>query len=205
MTSRHARVGVIGDPATAREVWLLLHGYGMLARGMLHWFRSAARSERMLIAPEGLSRFYTELSGGKRAVGASWTTREELDHELSDQREYLDQVVAAFVPAGAVLHLHGFSQGVSVATRWSLHAMRPVSRMVCWAGAIPDEVTGAGLRQVLGREPLELVVGDRDTRVPPERVEADASRLRHDGLDVVVHHFAGGHSIDPATLATFAG
>ncbi|HEY4101852.1 MAG TPA: hypothetical protein VGM20_13340 [Gemmatimonadales bacterium] len=205
ITQRHARVGVVGDPETATEAWLILHGYGMLARGILHWFRSAARPGRVLIAPEGLSRFYNELSEGKRAVGASWTTREELHHEIEDQRQYLDQVVTALVPPDAALHIHGFSQGCSVAARWSIAPARPVAQLVCWAGAIPDDVHGAALRETLGPQPLHLVVGDRDARVPPERVESDGQRLRGEGLDVVVHHFEGGHTIDRALLSTFAG
>jgi drug/metabolite transporter superfamily protein YnfA len=50
VVSRHAQDGIAGDPATATEAWLVLHGYGMLARGMLHWFRSAERAGRVLIA-----------------------------------------------------------------------------------------------------------------------------------------------------------
>lgn len=73
---RHARVGLVGDPDSAREAWLILHGYGMLAQGILHWFRAAERPGRLLVAPEGLSRFYLEENGVRR-VGASWMTRED--------------------------------------------------------------------------------------------------------------------------------
>ncbi|MES1259351.1 MAG: esterase, partial [Gemmatimonadota bacterium] len=119
IVARHARIGVVGDPATATEAWLILHGYGMLARGILHWFRAAESGNRLLVAPEGLSRFYTELSGGKRAVGASWTTREELHHELEDQYQYVEEAVNQLIPAALPLQVHGFSQGVSTGARWT--------------------------------------------------------------------------------------
>ena len=201
---RHARVGIVGDPATATEAWLLLHGYGMLARGMLHWFRKAERTDRLLLAPEGLSRFYTELSEGKRAVGASWTTREDLANELDDQFAYLDRVVAECVPTNIPLHIHGFSQGVSVGTRWCVRTERAVARLVCWAGMVPEDVRADGLKRRLGPEPLHLVVGDQDTLVPPERVNADATRLRADGVDVTLHEFSGGHRIDEGVLASLS-
>ena len=205
VVARHARVGIVGNVATAREVWLLLHGYGMLARGILHWFRAAERDDRLLVAPEALSRFYTELSEGKRAVGASWVTREDLENELEDQYQYLARVVAECVPEGLPLQVHGFSQGVSAGARWVVRTDRPVARLVCWAGAMPEDVTAHDLNRKLVHEPLHLVVGDQDTRVPPERVEADAARLRTGGLAVDVHRFAGGHRVDAGVLKRLAG
>jgi predicted esterase len=201
VVSRHARVGIVGDPETATEAWLLLHGYGMLARGMLHWFQKAERANRVLIAPEGLSRFYTELSEGKRAVGASWTTREDLANELEDQFQYLSRVIVEVVPPATPLHVHGFSQGVSVGARWCSRTDRAIVRLVCWAGTMPEDVTADDLKRKLAHEPLHLVVGDRDTRVPPERIAADAARLRTGGVDVKLHRFAGGHRVDEGVLA----
>jgi len=204
VVSRHARIGVVGDPATASQAWLILHGYGMLARGILHWFRGAERADRLLIAPEGLSRFYTELSDSKRAVGASWVTREDLANELEDQREYLDRAIAELVPATLTLHVHGFSQGVSVGARWCTRTSRSVARLVCWAGAMPEDVAADDLKRALGPEPLHLVVGNRDSRVPPARIEADAARLGAAGVDVKLHQFDGGHWVDEGMLASFA-
>ena len=204
VVSRHARIGVVGNPATATQAWLILHGYGMLARGILHWFRGAERADRLLIAPEGLSRFYTELSDAKRAVGASWVTREDLANELEDQREYLDRAIAELVPETLALDVHGFSQGVSVGARWCTRTRRSVARLVCWAGAMPEDVAADDLKRALGREPLHLVVGNRDSRVPPARIEADAERLGAAGVDVKLHRFDGGHWVDEGMLGTFS-
>jgi predicted esterase len=204
VVSRHARVGIVGDPATATDAWLLLHGYGMLAQGILHWFEKAGRPRRLLVAPEGLSRFYTTEVEGKRVVGASWATRDDLANELDDQYEYLERVVAGIIPPAVPLHVHGFSQGVSVATRWAVRTERPIRRLVCWAGAIPEEITADGLKRKLVREPLHLVVGDRDKRVLPERVEADAARFRTGGLAVQLQRFAGGHVIDAGVLQSLS-
>jgi predicted esterase len=199
--SRHARVLVAGDPAKATEAWLILHGYGMLARGMLHWFRGAERSDRVLVVPEALSRFYSEMSGGRRVIGASWTTREEIADEVEDQYAYLERCLREWVTPGVRLQVHGFSQGVSVATRWFTRSDRAVERLVCWAGIIPDDVSAETLKRKLGPDTLHLVVGDHDARVPPASVEADAQKLRGAGVPVTLHRFDGGHTVDAELLA----
>jgi predicted esterase len=196
-------VGIIGDPDRATEAWLILHGHGMLARGILHWFRHAERADRVLVAPEALSRFYTEISGSKRVVGASWVTREDLGHDLEDVHAYLEEAAAQFIPESARLEVHGFSQGVSIGARWTVRTRRHVDRLVGWAGIMPEDVAADDLKRALGPEPLHLVVGERDTRVPPERVEGDAARLRTAGLTVEVHRFPGGHEVDEGMLGLF--
>jgi predicted esterase len=197
---RHARVGIVGDLETATEAWLVLHGYGMLAQGILHMFRKAERPNRVLIAPEGLSRFYAEEKGIRR-VGASWMTREDRDHEIEDLLGYIDRVTVGLIDPATPLQLHGFSQGVAVAARWLVRRSRPVSRLVCWAGGFPEDVTPERLLPGLAGQPVHLVVGDRDVWVKPEQVEADALRLEAGGVPVVRHRFAGGHRVDDGVLA----
>jgi predicted esterase len=197
---RHARVLVAGAIGEADEIWLIFHGHGMLARGMMHWFRPAQRPGRAIVAPEALSRFYTELSGGRRVVGASWLTRENLEQDLDDLYHYLDRI-EALLPPDRPIHVHGFSQGVSVAARWAARTDRPIAHLVCWAGTLPDDVALERLVRHGRVRPIQLVVGDRDTRVPPERVEQDAARLRQAGVPVEVRYFPGGHAVDPATLS----
>lgn len=201
---RHARVGVVGDPATATEAWLILHGYGMLAQGVLHWFRAAERPGRLLVAPEALSRFYQERNG-VRTVGASWMTREDRQRDLEDLLGYLDRVVAEVVGPIPRLEVHGFSQGVAAAARWAVRRVRPVARLVAWGGTIPDDVDPAALAAATAPEPLHLVVGDRDAWVLPTAVAAQAEAMSAAGLDVRLHRFAGGHRIDDGVLATLGG
>jgi predicted esterase len=69
---------------------------------------------------------------------------------------------------------------------------------------MPEDVTADDLKRKLVHEPLHLVVGDRDKRVPPEKVEADAIRFRTGGLAVQLHRFAGGHTIDAGVLQSLS-
>lgn len=199
VVDRHARIGIVGDLPNATEAWLILHGYGMLAQGILHWFRAAERPGRVLIAPEALSRFYAEEKGIRR-VGASWMTREDRENDLADQQAYLDRVVGEFVGSIPRLEVHGFSQGVAAGARWVLRGVRPVARLVCWGGTVPQEIDPATLGPLLGGHPVHFAVGERDHWVAPALVEADAARLREGGCPTVVHHFVGGHRVDNGVL-----
>lgn len=201
---RHARVGWIGDPETATEAWLILHGYGMTARGILHWFKAAAAPHRVLVAPEGLSRFYQERRD-IRTVGASWMTSDDRENEIIDQRTYLDTVADSWLTGRERIELHGFSQGVSTACRWLVAGNRAVDRLAGWAGVIPPDLDLESLGPRSGPGPVHLVVGARDSLVPPAQVEADRDRLEAAGIATELHQHSGGHAIDAAVLATLAG
>ncbi len=201
---RHARVGWIGDPETATEAWLVLHGYGMTARGILHWFRDAAAPHRVLVAPEGLSRFYQERHG-IRTVGASWMTSDDRENEILDQRTYLNAVADAWLAGRNRIELHGFSQGVSTACRWLVAGNRAVDRLVGWAGVIPPDLELEPLGARSGSGPIQLVVGARDSLVSPAQVAADRDRLEAAGIAAQLHQHDGGHGIDPAVLTALAG
>jgi predicted esterase len=176
----------------------------MLAQGILHWFRHAERPGRVLVAPEGLSRFYQERKG-LRTVGASWMTREDREHELEDQQGYLDLVAADLLGGIPRLEVHGFSQGVATAARWTVRRTHPVARLVCWGGTLPEELDPAALGAAVAPEPIHFAVGDRDALVPPQRVVADVEKVRAAGVPVTLHEFSGGHRIDNGVLDTLDG
>lgn len=203
VTIRHARVAILGDAEAAREAWVICHGYGMTAQGILHWFRPALRPGRVLVAPEGLSRFYREAKG-LRTVGASWMTREDRLGEIADQHAYLDQVAERWLGGRSRVEIHGFSQGVATACRWVVDR-HPVDRLVAWGSPTPPDVDPAAYLGRIGPGPLHLVIGDRDRFFDPALVEADAARLGAARVPVELHRFEGGHGIDAGLLARFAG
>jgi predicted esterase len=191
--SRSARCFSQGGDA-AVEAWVVLHGYGQLGSRFLRGFESIATPERLVVAPEGLSRFYLDTGSGK--VGASWMTKEDRRHEIEDYLAYLEQVRAAVVPP-VPLTILGFSQGVATAARWAVRTAPAPARLVCWGGLLPEEVPVARLAQLR----LTYVVGEREEWAPPAAVEAQAATCRAAGVSVEVHRFDGGHEIRPSEVA----
>lgn len=197
---RTARYHTLGDPATAKRVWILLHGYGQLARYFLRTFEGLEK-DTLFVAPEGLSRFYTD--AGHTRVGATWMTREDREHEIHDQVTYLDMLAARLreeCPAAEHGLVLGFSQGVATAARWSMLGRTPVRRLVLWAGSLPAELDITHMRQCWGGLHVDLVTGDRDTLVTPEQVRRLEPSLRAAGVAHAFHRYNGAHAFDPVLL-----
>ena len=206
--SRTARYYTLGTPRNA--VWIVAHGYGELAAEFAARFAPVDDGSRLIVAPEGLSRFYhagpsptTTTPPTHGPVGASWMTREDRDSEIADQVAYLDALrdsLFARVPRDAVrLTVLGFSQGVATVCRWLARSQTPVERLVCWAGTIPDDAV-AHLRGV----PLTMVSGARDIYATPARVAETEAQLAGAGLPFRHLTFVGGHRLDDAVLRSLA-
>ena len=197
---RTARYHVLGDPATARMVWVLLHGYGQLARFFLNKFEGL--EEGLLIAaPEGLSRFY--LDEQHQRVGATWMTREDREHEIGDQLSYLDALAASLLdgcPRATGLGVLGFSQGVATACRWTALGKANAQHLVLWGGSMPPDLDRDLMRQRWGDMRVHLVQGEKDELVPEQVVSANAAILQRAQVEHSVHHHAGGHALDAVLL-----
>ena len=121
---RSARYFLAGDPGDdVREAWFVFHGYGPLADEFLAGFAEVDDGVRLIVAPEGLSRFYVE--GGHGPVGASWMTKVARGEEIDDYVRYVDavyaQVLGDVAPPDVRVHALGFSQGaatLSAGRRW---------------------------------------------------------------------------------------
>ncbi|MBK6454961.1 MAG: hypothetical protein IPF87_02575 [Gemmatimonadetes bacterium] len=207
VTPRSARVRSLGNLATAREVWVVLHGYGQLAADFLVPFGGIADDTRAIVAPEALNRFYSgkETGGGHpgRPVGATWMTREDRDAEIADYIGYLDRVVEQLADGRPIIAL-GFSQGVPTLLRWVTRGTTQASRVIAWAGELPGDVDLAATRHRFPPDGLDLVLGSRDEYLPWINLEAVRRRLDDSALPFRVHEFDGGHRLDRRTLATLA-
>lgn len=201
---RTARYHVLGDSGTAQEIWIVVHGYGQLARYFLNHFQGSEEG-RLIVAPEGLSRFY--LDEAHTRVGATWMTREDRLHEIEDHVAYLDALVAEVrAQAGPDIPIKalGFSQGVSTVARWSIRGTTPLSRLVLWAGGIPPELDREALAMWRGLR-IDLVLGDQDEYASSKDLDAQAVRLEQAGVACSKHLFEGGHRLEAVTLRRVMG
>src|SRR5437899_3937735 len=204
--ARSARYFALGEPnAGTREVWFACHGYGQLAARFIRHLAGIAEPGRVIVAPEGLSRFYLGTGEHRNEkVGASWMTREDRLAEIDDYVRYLDalhaEVFARVERASVTLHLFGYSQGTATVCRWAARRATRVDRLILWAGAVPPDLDLAGAAERFRRLRLLFVLGRKDEYITPKIVAREEERLRSHGIPFEVKWFEGGHEIDAELL-----
>ena len=207
-TTRTARYATLGDPASAQAVWVVLHGYGQLAEYFIRPFRVLDDGQRLVVAPEALSRFYLDSLSEHDRVGASWMTKADREREIDDYVRYLDALYAQLVADGLStdmpVHVLGFSQGAATACRWVTMGDVPADRLTLWAGGVPPDLdleTHGALFQQLN---LVLVIGTDDEYISDEQVAEEKARLDAHGIPHDTIRFDGTHRIDADVLSGLA-
>jgi len=199
--SRSARYFTLGgQEGPAEEVWYACHGYRQLANRFLSRFDAIAEPGRLIVAPEGLSRFYLEGDGREHTsqdrVGATWMTREDRETEISDYVRYLDHLkdsIESERPGRRVVL--GFSQGVHTVCRWVALGRAEPDRLVLW-GAYPPRDLPDGAVDVLNRAQIVVVRGRHDPFVTDDKYARLLDRLDEMGLEFDALEHDGAHEIE---------
>ena len=201
-TARYYTLGTLS--AKTRRIWFVLHGYGQLAQYFIRRFDVVADDETVVIAPEGLSRLYTDQQYGK--VGASWITREDRDNEVIDYVAYLDQVLVSVLNGHPLneldITLMGFSQGASTVCRWLDKSDRiRANRLILWAGYFPNGLSDVLRPDTTANLPVEYVYGRDDEYISQlSDVDQYLNRLKTDVPQLQIIPFDGKHVVDRVVL-----
>ncbi|QDA62234.1 alpha/beta hydrolase [Hymenobacter jejuensis] len=202
--TRSARYYQLGELSSyTRQVWFVAHGYGQLAAYFIRHFAPLVQADPtlMVVAPEGLSRFYLSGTGGR--IGATWMTREDRLAEIEDYVEYLNQLSTSILSQCAeqtkVLVL-GFSQGAATVSRWLAHAPFRPAQLVLWAGAFPEDVDFAVASRLLQHLPITLVCGDQDEFISEDAFAKQHFFLQKRGVEPAVVRFNGKHTLQADVL-----
>ena len=208
--SRTARYFTLGDRSGVAEVWFACHGYGQLAARFLEKLRVLDDGRRLLVAPEGLSRFYLSESPTERRVGATWMTREDRLAEIDDYVRYLDavygDVFASIDRARVTVHALGFSQGTSTVSRWATMGKAQIDRLTLWGGEFPPDLdlnVEAFVNRLRGAQ-LTLVYGRSDEYITPKVVQTITTRLRQHAIPYKELPFDGEHEMNEGVLKELA-
>lgn len=191
---------LIDIPDRSRGTLVGFHGYKENAALHLEVLRRIAAGRALgLISIQGLHRFYGK--GGD--VVASWMTKEDRDHAIADNVDYVGRVLTTVADEFGMsrpLVYVGFSQGVAMAFRSAAFVQRPCDGLIALAADVPPDVApvaGTLPRVLLGR-------GDRDELYTSEQAAKDLGVLRAAGVHVDDHVFSGGHLWTPAFIAKCA-
>lgn len=203
MVPRTARYYTLGTPSGhIQNLWVVCHGYGQLARFFLRHFSVLDDGTTIVVAPEGLSRFY--LDGFSGRVGATWMTKEDRLSEIDDQAAFLNlllQELLQQLPAEVKVHVLGFSQGGATVCRWLASGQVPCHRLILWAASFPEDIDFEVGKAAFAHLPVEMVYGTQDEFITSEALDRKLQLMAQLGITPLVHTFEGGHTIHPELLA----
>ena len=184
-----------------KNVWMAFHGIGYLSHYFSKYFKGLNPEENYIILPQAPAKYY--LKDEYKYVGASWLTKENTALDLQNVLNYVDAVFEAErIPEHLNLILFGFSQGVSIATRWLVHRKIPCKALILYAGGIPNELTREDFDFVdWDLMAVKIVYGDKDAYLVPERLEAEKIKIGFlfQGKAEIIT-FEGGHEVQPKII-----
>ena len=177
------------------NVWLVFHGMGHLSRYFMRHFHSLNPDKNLIVAPQAPSKYY--LGAEYKHVGASWLTKEDTLADTKNVLAYIDAVWAKEKPAEIPRFIVvGYSQGVSIATRWLASRNLQCHDLVIHSGGIPSELASNQFEYLSPETKVTLLYGDKDPYINETRVVEEkrkASMLFGDRL--TVRDFSGVHEV----------
>ena len=151
-----------------KNVWLVFHGMGHLSRYFARHFAKLNAEENFIIAPQAPSKYYQGTNF--KHVGASWLTKEETKRETQNVLTYIDAVWANEKPKRDVHFIVlGYSQGVSIATRWLASRKISCDHLVLHSGGIPTELTSEAFLHLPKETQVTYLYGDKDEYITEAR------------------------------------
>jgi len=186
--------------AHTKTVWLAFHGMGYLSRYFLKYFKGISSEENFVIAPQAPSKYYQ--GPNFKHVGSSWLTREETLMETENVLRYVDEVFnlekPSVMPRFIVL---GYSQGVSIATRWLASRKIECNHLVLHSGGIPIELTSEDFEYLSPNTKVTYLYGNKDQYITEAKKTTDylkGKELFGDRLNIEV--FDGVHEVNTTYL-----
>lgn len=189
-----ARIITLGSLTEKTEnIWLVLHGYGMLSEYFIQKFSELDLEKNYIIAPEALSKFYQNGFTGR--IGATWMTSEDRENEIKDYINYLETIFQKMIHphlSNKKFICFGFSQGVSTLFRWANQNIPPIHQIIAWAGTIPKEVLD---QYQLKSTALKIYYGNEDPLITVEQAQQLLKVLKEKNIPFESFEYKGQHSV----------
>lgn len=204
---RTARFYSSGASATeAKHFWIACHGYAQLASTFINDLQGLVDESTLLVAPEGLNRFYAKGFAGQPA--ATWMTSEDRLNEIEDYVNYLDKLAFEYftiIPHHTQRHVLGFSQGCATVCRWLTHRRPQVNHVWLCAGSLPHDLDWPTFAEYMADKELHILVGNQDQFVTQQALNSVKNQLEQYHIAFDLHVFDGGHVVDVPTINKVLG
>lgn len=199
----NARYETLGDFHEGVEnLWFVCHGHGQLAQYFIRKFKSIDDGKTLIVAPEGLFRYYLEGFTGR--VGATWMTKEDRLSDIQNYLIYLEAVmnqVKSQLPKGIKTTLFGFSQGAATISRFATQTQVDFDRLVLWAGIFPPDLPPLESRRKLEDKEVLLVYGEQDPYLTEARIKEQESIAEQIKVTPERFTFEGEHELYDTLLS----
>ncbi len=188
------------------QLWFVCHGHGQLAKYFIRKFEALNDGKTLVVAPEGLSRYYLEGFTGR--VGATWMTKEDRLSDIENYLTYLDRVfnsIKSQLKPNVQVNLLGFSQGAATISRFATQTNVHFDKLILWAGIFPPDLPPLESTEKLKGKKVYWVYGTEDQYLSAgvmEEQEALANRLK---IKPTVKSFKGEHELSNEVLLEIAG
>lgn len=183
------------------ELWLVCHGHGQLAKYFIKKFNPLDNGKRLIVAPEGLFKYY--LQGFSGRVGATWMTKEDRESDIQNYLSYLKAVlkeVKSTLPDTVKVTLLGFSQGAATISRLATQTDIDFDKLILWAGIFPPDLPPLESKNKLSNKPCYLVYGTKDPYLTDARILEQQNIADHLSIKPEILTFNGEHEMHSVTL-----
>jgi predicted esterase len=186
-----------------KTIWLVCHGIGYLSRYFIRHFQHLNAEENYIIAPQAQSKYY--LNNEYKHVGASWLTKERREEETENVLNYLEEVYKTEnLENASRLIILGYSQGVSVATRWIARRKIKCDHLIMHSGKVPSELKTEDF-EFLKNTNFTFIYGTEDEYLKKGIIEVEEQRLKAlFPKNFEIKTYEGGHEINTKLIAEFA-
>lgn len=176
---QHTNTYEILNPITAetKNIWVCFHGLGYLAKYFKKYFTHLDETQNAVIIPQAPSKFY--MGEAFKHVGACWLTRETTMLDMDNILNYINGIFnTERLTNDPRIVLFGYSQGVSIATRFLKQYHYPIKALIMHSGSIPHELNeqdGLHFKQHCNR--FIHISGKQDEYVTPELIQRENAKI----------------------------
>ena len=203
-TGKYSQIGK--SSKKINNVWIVLHGYGMLSEYFVKKFECIINETTLVIAPEATNRFY--LGNNYNRVGASWMTKLDREQEISDNILFLDKLFSIIKKEighdNFKLNTLGFSQGGPALVRWLMSNKLNTNSLILWGSDIPKDSLVTENKSRLNSIKLKIVIGKNDEYINEEKKQEFVEIVKSYGLKYELIEYEGSHKIIEEELKKIA-
>lgn len=190
------RYETLNEEKKTTKIIYALHGYGQLAKFFIRKFNTLS-DDYLIVAPEGMHRFYLNGSSGK--VGASWMTKEAREMDIKDNINWLNALDSDISKKFDIEEriLLGFSQGGATALRWKMNSHLPFDKTIIWASDFPPDMEPK-IEELKGENGNYFAIGNEDEYFSEDQQSKLISVYK--SVDFKISTYIGRHNIESAIL-----